>query len=96
MSPSRAIDLLPDICEYLGVDYAVVTERTSRGRMTKKPEAVAARYILTVYLCDVARMSFPECAEALGYRSHASTLSHYHVAKALGITATPMPRGGAA
>ena len=85
MSPSVAIDILPELCMAAGLTTAetvfVMRREPSKDR---HPTSVAARSKLVVYLRDEAGMSYPECAKVVGSRSHASALYLYRLGKSFG------------
>ena len=90
MSPSVARDMLYDIAIGLGADielaamvpYGDGTQRTAKRRT---PEVVAMRSRVVMYLRDMKGMSYPEIAEAMGTRTHATVYRAYALGKAFGI-----------
>ena len=85
MSPSVAIERLPELCTRAGLTVAdtVYMQRRDPSK-DKHPSSVAARAKLVTYLRDTLGMSFPECARVIGHRSHASAIYLYRLSKAFG------------
>lgn len=84
MSPSVARTLISDIAVGLGADpglAALVPYGEANRRWTKRGsvELVVMRARVVMYLRDHYGMSFPEIADAMGAKSHATIIRAYRM-----------------
>lgn len=78
MSPSVAIERLPEICRILGIDHDATNAVCLREPGRRRHAAhTTARVKVITYLRELHGMSWPEIRDVLGFKSHNSPRELY-------------------